>query len=180
MKTRLFTRIPGMTLAGLLMLTGIGVLGFGAAAHADGGGKLEGNWLMETTLVNCATGDPLPIPGNPFPALHTYMRGGTVLDSGASPPRAPGGTRSAAHGIWERTGAQTFRERFHSFSFDAAGVHVSTAEVTFERRLIQGNHAEPDEIIGTGTGKFFTPTGVLVGEACAKDRARRDAFEDWA
>ena len=80
----------------------------------------------------------------------------------SSPPSAPGGTRTSAHGIWERTGAQTFRERFHSFSFDAEGVHVSTAEVTFERTLIQGKHAELDEIIGMGTGKFFSPTGELV------------------
>ena len=28
---------------------------------------------MEATLVDCATGAPLPISGNPFPALHTYM-----------------------------------------------------------------------------------------------------------
>jgi hypothetical protein len=56
-------------------------------------------------------------------------------------------------------------------------VHVSTAEVTFERTLIQGKHAELDEIIGTGTGKFFSPTGELVGQACVKDRGRRDAFE---
>ena len=39
MKTRLFTPIPGMTLAGLLTLTGVGVLGFGPVAHADGGGS---------------------------------------------------------------------------------------------------------------------------------------------
>jgi len=178
MKTRLLTQLSGMTLAVLLALTVGQALVVGAEARAAGGGTLEGNWLMESTLVNCATGDPLPIPGNPFPSLHTYMRGGTVLDSGASPPSAPGGTRSSAHGIWERTGAQTFRERFHSFSFDAAGVHVSTAEVTFERSLIQGKHGEPDKSIGTGTAKFFTPTGDLVGEACIKDRGRRDAFEE--
>ena len=81
------------------------------------------------------------MPGNPFPALHTYMRGGTMLDSGASPPPPPPSTavtRSTAHGIWEHTGGQTFRERFRFFSFDAAGVHVSTTEVTVERSLIQG------------------------------------------
>ncbi len=42
MKTRLFTRLPGMTLAGLLTLTGVGVLGFGPAAQAEDGGKFEG------------------------------------------------------------------------------------------------------------------------------------------
>ena len=177
MKTTPHTQVPGMTLAVLLALTVGQALLVGPEARAAGGGTLEGNWLMEDTLVDCATGAPLPIPGNPFPSLHTYMPGGTVVDSGASPPSVPG-TRSSAHGIWERTGPQTFRERFHSFSFDAAGVHVSTAEVTFERSLVQGRHAEPDEIIGTGTAKFFTPTGVLVGEACIKDRGRRDVFDE--
>jgi hypothetical protein len=181
MQTKLWTAIPGMTLAVLLALTVGQTLVVGPEARAAGGGKLEGTWLMEATLVNCATGDPLPIPGNPFPALHTYMRGGTMLDTGASPPPPPPSTavtRSTAHGIWERTGGQTFRERFRIFSFDAAGVHVSTTEVTVERSLIQGNNAEADEIIGAGTAKFFTPAGVLVGEGCNEDRGRRVAFEE--
>jgi hypothetical protein len=110
--------------------------------------------------------------------VHTYLRGGTVLDIGAAPPVAPVVTRSTAHGIWERTGHGTFRERFHSFSFNAAGVHVLTAEVAFTRSLIQGEHAETDEIIGIGTGKFFTPTGVLLVEGCAEDRGRRFTFEE--
>ncbi len=86
MKMKLLPQIPGMTLAVMLTLTVGQALVVGPEAHAAGGGKLEGTWLMEATLVDCATGAPLPIPGNPFPALHTYMRGGTMLDSGASPP----------------------------------------------------------------------------------------------
>lgn len=85
MKMRLLTQIPGMTLAVMLMMAVAQGLVFGPMAQAEGGGELEGTWLMEATLVNCATGDPLPIPGNPFQALHTYMRGGTMLDTGASP-----------------------------------------------------------------------------------------------
>ena len=178
MKMRLLTQIPGMTLAVMLALTVGQALVVGPEARAAGGGKLEGTWLMEATRVDCATGAPLPIPGNPFPALHTYMRGGTMLDSGAGFPRPPAVTRSTAHGIWEHTGGQTFRERFRLFGFDAAGVHVSTTEVTVERSLIQGNDAEADEIIGAGTAKVFTPAGVLVGEGCNEDRGRRVAFED--
>ena len=67
----------------VLALTAGQALVVGPEARAAGGGTLEGNWLMESTLVNCATGDPLPIPGNPFPAVHTYLRGGTALDIGA-------------------------------------------------------------------------------------------------
>jgi hypothetical protein len=102
------TQLPSMTLAVLLALTVGQALVVGPEARAAGGGKLEGNWLMESTIVNCATGDPLPIPGNPFPSLYTYMRGGTVLDSGASPPSAPGGPRSSAHVIWECRALRSF------------------------------------------------------------------------
>jgi hypothetical protein len=168
MKTRLLTPLSGMTLAILLALTVGQALMVGPEARAAGGGTLEGNWLMESTLVNCATGDPLPIPGNPFPALHTYMRGGTVLDSGASPPAALGGTRSSAHDIWKRTGTQTFRERFHSFSFDADGVHMSTAEVTFERSLLPGAQAEMDEIIGTGTPSSLLPLAISLEKGASR------------
>ena len=71
MQTKLRTWSSGMTLAVLLALTVGQTLVVGLEARAAGGGKLEGTWLMEATLVNCATGAPLPIPGNPFPALHT-------------------------------------------------------------------------------------------------------------
>ena len=100
MKTRPLPQLSGMTLTVLLALTVGPAPVVTPEARAAGGGKLQGNWLMESAIVNCATGDPLPIPGNPFPSLHTYMPGGTVLDSGASPPSAPGGTRSSltAHG----------------------------------------------------------------------------------
>jgi hypothetical protein len=181
MQTSLLTRLPSMTLAVMLTLVVAQGLVFSPEAHAAGGGKLEGTWLMEVTIVNCTTGAPLPIPGNPFPALHTYMRNGMMLRTGAPPPPAPPSTAvalSTAHGIWEHTGGQTFRERFRFFSFNAAGVHVSTSEITVERSLIQGNNAETDEIIGAGTGKFFTPTGMLVGEGCTEDRGRRVAFEE--
>ena len=178
MKLRLLTQIPGMTLAVMLMLVVAQELGGGPEARAAAGGKLEGTWLLESTLVDCATGHPLPIPGNPFPSLHTYLRGGTMLDSGASPPRVPGGTRTSAHGIWKRTGAHTFRVHAHSFGFDAEGVHVLTVEVTFERSLIQGKHAETDEIIGVGTAKIFAPTGEQVGTGCVNDRGRHDAFDE--
>jgi hypothetical protein len=175
MQTTRFTRLPGMTLAVMLMLVGAQGLEGGPEAQAGDRGKLEGTWLIETTRVNCDTREPLLAP---FPSVHTYLRGGTVLDIGAAPPLDPVVTRSAAHGIWERTGDRTFCECFHSFSFNAAAMHVLTVEVTFTRSLLQGKHAETDEIIGIGTGKFFTPAGVLVGEGCAEDRGRRFMFEE--
>jgi hypothetical protein len=179
MKWKWLTQIPGMTFAVMLALVVAQGLVFGLVAQAKGSSKLEGTWLMESTIVNCDTGDSLPIPGNPFPSLHTYMRDGTVLDSGASPPRSPGGTRTAAHGIWEHTGDHTFRERFYSFSFGAEGQHILTVEVTFERTLIQGEHSEDDEIIGVGSAKFFVPTSDdPPGLGCVRDTGQRVTFQE--
>jgi len=172
MQIRQCTQLPGMTLAVMLALMVIHGLVCGPEAQAQGSRGLEGTWLFEATLVDCDTGESLPIPVNPFPVLHTYLPGGTMLDSAAE------ATRSAAHGIWERTGNRTFRERFRFFSFDATGAHVSTVEITVERSLIRGENAETDEVIGVGTAKFFDPAGVLVGEGCNKDSGRRFVFED--
>src|SRR5262245_12134600 len=101
MQTTRFTRLPGMTLAFMVMLVVAPGLGVGPEAQAGDRGKLEGTWLIETTRVHCDTREPLLAP---FPSVHTYLRGGTVLDIGAAPPVAPVVTRSTAHGIWERTG----------------------------------------------------------------------------
>jgi hypothetical protein len=170
-----------MMLAVMLTLTVGQVLGVGPMAYAEDSRGLEGTWHFEATLVDCATGDPLPIPGNPFPALHTYLRGGSMLDSAASPPPPPPGTavtRSTAHGIWERTGAKTFREHFRIFGFDAAGVYVSRTDVTITRRLRQGEDPAADRLIGNGTARFFDANGVLTGEGCNTDRGRRLQFAE--
>ena len=96
MKTRLFTRLPGMTLAGLLTLTGVGVLGFGPEARAAGGG-LEGTWLNEVKIVTC--------PPAPFAviatvqSMTTYMRGGILVEGGGPATPPPAVSRSAGHGI---------------------------------------------------------------------------------
>jgi len=70
MQTSLLTRLPSMTLAVMLTLVVAQGLVFSPEAHAAGGGKLEGTWLMEVTIVNCTTGAPLPAsimsPATPF------------------------------------------------------------------------------------------------------------------
>jgi hypothetical protein len=53
--------------------------------------------LLQVTFVDCATGAPTAT----FPALHIYMRGGTMLDTGA--PLLPPDTllRSVGHGRFD-------------------------------------------------------------------------------
>ena len=81
MKMRLLTQIPGMTLAVMLTLVVAQGLVFGPEAHAAGG-RVRRHLAPRVDPRDCATGHPLPIPGNPFPSLHTYLRAGTTRAAG--------------------------------------------------------------------------------------------------
>jgi hypothetical protein len=140
MNTRLFARIPGMTLAGLLTLTGVGLLGFGPAAHADDGDKFEGTWLNAVTIVTCPPAPRVVI--NTFQSMTTYMRGGILIEGGGPPTPPPAVSRSAGHGIWERTGDHTFRLFFRFHSFDNLGRLVRITEVISNPELIRGDNPE--------------------------------------
>ena len=185
MKTRLFTQIPGMTLAVMLTLTGVGVLGFGPAARAAGGEKLEGTWLNEVKIVTC--------PPAPFAviatvqSMTTYMRGGILVEGGAPP--APAVSRSAGHGIWERTGHHSFRVFFRAHFFDNLGRRVRIIEVTSHPSLINGDNPETPDVLepyylsGDGTDKItnINPADgsvINVIEGCNEATSRPILFED--
>lgn len=175
-----------MTLAGLLTLTGVGVLGFGAAAHAEGGGKFEGTWLNEVKIVTCP-----PAPHTvlaTFESMITYIRGGILIEGGGPATPPPAVSRSAGHGIWERTGHHTFRAFFRAHSFDNLGRLVRITEVTTNPELIQGDNpetpdVEPYYLSGEGTNKItnINPvdgTVINVTEGCNEATSRPVLFED--
>ena len=87
MKTKLFTRISGMTLVGVLTLAGGTVLGFGPATQEEGGRTLEGTWLNEVKIVTCAPA-PFAVIAT-VQSMTTYMRGGILIEGGG-PPAPPG------------------------------------------------------------------------------------------
>lgn len=183
MKTRLFTRLPGMTLAGLLTLTGVGVLGFGPAAQAEGGG-IEGTWLSEVKIVSCPAPD---VVFATFQSMTTFMRGGTLLEGGAPP--FPAVSRSPGHGIWERTSGHTFRDFFRFHNFDNLGRRVSIVEVTAHLSLIKGDNPETPDVLepyylsAEGTTKItnLNPVDgrvINVIEGCSEGTLRPVLFED--
>ena len=175
MKTRLFTRISGMTLIGVLTLAGVRVLGFGSATEAESRGPLEGTWLNEVKIVTCP---PAPFAViTTFQSMTTYMRGGTLLEGGGPPAPPPAVTRSAAHGIWERAGHHSFLLFFRFHSFDNLGRRVRITEVTSRPRLIQGDNPETPDFVepyylsgeGTNTVTNLNPVdGSVIGvtEGC--------------
>lgn len=177
MKTKLFTRISGMTLVGVLALAGGTVLGFGSAPNEKGGRTLEGTWLNEVQIVTC--------PPAPFAviataqSMTTYIRDGILIEGGGPAAPPPAVSRSAGHGIWERTGGHTFLLFFRSHSFDNLGRRVRITEVTSHPSLIQGDNPDTPDVVepyylsGDGTNRItnLNPvdgTVISVTEGCNK------------
>jgi hypothetical protein len=185
MQTRRFTRLPGMTLAVMLTLLVGQAPVFG---HDDSAGReprtLEGTWLSEVKVGPC------PLPPNPmtFQTMATYMRGGLLIEGGAPP--FPAVSRSAGHGIWERTGRHTFRAFLRFHSFDNLGRRVRINEVTTHLNLIKGDNPETPDVLepyylsveGTNTITNLNPndgTVILpVIEGCSEATSRPVLFED--
>jgi hypothetical protein len=123
-----------------------------------------------------------------FQSLITYMRGGILIEGGSPPTPPPAVSRSAGHGIWERTGHHTFRVFFRSHSFDTLGRLVRITEVTTNPELIQGDNpetpdVEPYYLSGDGTNKItnLNPvdgTVLNVTEGCNEATSRPLLFEN--
>ena len=93
--------------------------------HADYrswfGLSIVGSWEVEVTVRQNAVDCPnsTPVGGvNPFPALNTFHEGGTISETGS---RSPPSRRSPGHGIWQRTGRNSYAARVRFQSFDANG-----------------------------------------------------------
>jgi len=157
--------------------------------HDDREGRehrtLEGTWLNEVKIVTCPPAPHAVIAA--FQSMTTYMRGGTLLEGGAPP--FPAVSRSAGHGIWERTRGHTFRVFFRFHSFDDLGRRVSIVEVTTHPSLIKGDNPETPDVLepyylsGEGTNRItnLNPvdgTVINVTEGCNEATSRPVLFED--
>jgi hypothetical protein len=178
MKTRLLTQLPGLALAVLLTLL------VGSAGANDG--KLEGTWLNEVKIVTCPPAPFAVIAA--FPSMSTYMRGGILIEGGGPPTPPPAVSRSAGHGIWERTDHRTFRIFFRYHGFDNLGRRVRIVEPTVDQSIINGDNPETPDVVepyylsAKGTTKItnINPVDgtVIVTQGCVEAISRPILFED--
>lgn len=187
MKTRLFIRFPSMALAGLLILTVVGILGFGPEAKAEGRGKFEGTWINDVKIVTCPPAPHIEIAA--LQTMTTYMRGGTLIEGSGPATPPPAISRGAGHGIWERTGGHALRTFFRSHFFDNLGRLVRIVEVSSSQDLMRGDNPDTVDIIepyylsGDGTSKItnLNPVDgsvIDVTEGCNEAISRPMLFED--
>lgn len=127
---------------------------------------LEGAWNFQVTLRNCQTGAALRPP---FPAMNTFMRGGTMQEFGIG----SGLLRSPGHGIWTyNSGSYTNTLQF--FRFNADGTYAGTQKVRREIELSRfGNPLFGSNLTATSTVEIFNPNGVLIATGCATETATR-------
>jgi len=166
------TRKPwvGGVLLSLLVLSGM--LCFSPVTRVRGdepGGtepearKLEGTWRVQVTLRDCDTDAAL---GNPFAAMVTFARGGTLTsaDGGFNPAlRGPG------HGIWNHRGGHTYSALTEAFLFNSSGVWIGTQRL---RQTIEIG-ADADEFKATISAQILAPGGNVLFSGCATSVGRR-------
>lgn len=123
---------------------------------------LEGTWRVEITLLNRQTGEPLR---DPFPALATFARGGTVT---TSDDRLSPTARGAGHGVWWRTQGRTFAAITEAFLFGPTGA------LSARQRLVQ-----LIDLDGSGTefeakvsSTILNTSGQVVAVGCARSVGR--------
>jgi hypothetical protein len=154
-----------------------------AQSQSKSSNRLVGPWLVQVTLTDCATGNPLP--GAPFNSLVTFNQGGTVAESTGALGFAPG-QRSTGHGTWRHIEGRTYRQRMLALinfstppnlpgipGFNPAlpigpGFFAGTAIVNQKLTLADADHAS-----SYGTNEFFKTNGESYRSGCSRAVAVR-------
>jgi hypothetical protein len=173
MKTRILKSFYGLALVSVLTLAGATFLRPAQDVRAQGpddsgqaesqARKLEGTWRVQVTIRDCQTGEALQFPGNPFPALVTFARGGTLTSADSTL------LRSAGHGVWSHTGGHTYRAVSEAFLFNLAGFRTGTQRLTQLIEIVD----DPEEFKASVSGEILGLDGNLIQTACATSVGRR-------
>lgn len=134
--------------------------------HPDSQAKasktLTGTWLLTITPDE---------PGAPsFPGLYTFTSDGIALFSSVGPPIP--GLGNPGHGVWEKTGANTFAVTWKQFTFDdiftTNGSLVARSNITL---------TGADTFTSQDTVKIFDLDGNLVLTLSGFTQGRRMKIE---
>ena len=89
---------------------------FAAEPDRCSGARSQEEALAARTIVGTFNLVIMPDGGDPFPGFTTFHADGTAFFSSAGPPLPALG--NPGHGVWTRTGPNTFRGHFEQMTFD--------------------------------------------------------------
>lgn len=163
MKSNIVRLAGGILLAALIVSTpALGLVSAQDLKIKNGGGRLEGTWDAQVTLRNCQTDAEI----RTFASIGTFMSGGTMLDSTSGIPQA---RKTPGHGIWSHVGANIYRFKFKSFSFDPSGNFSGWTIINHEANL----NPSADAYESAGTAEVYSPNGILLFIGCSTTTATR-------
>jgi hypothetical protein len=123
----------------------------------QGNADVVGTWQVLRQGVDCATG---ALRGQPFPALMTFNRGGTLIAYANAPGSSP--FDSPEFGTWVKQGSRTYRARDVSYGYDENGVFAARAELTATVTL----DAKGKSFTYKATLDFFGADGNFLFSIC--------------
>lgn len=160
--------VVGVGLAGVLLMTS-GSIGRAQSSPSASKKGIQGTWLVQVTLRNCATSAPL----GSFNSIVTFHHGGTMSETTSSPAFAIG-QRSPGHGNWTSEGRHRSRQRMiNLINFDTAanlpgtpgfnpslpvtpGFFAGWSTITHTGELSDENHGT-----SAGTNEFYKSDGTV-------------------
>jgi len=154
------------------LLAGVGGPALARSNSSDSSGlRIEGTWLVQVTLRNCATGAPL----GSVNSIVTFAPGGTLIETPGGVTFAPG-QRSDGQGFWRHAAGHTYTQRFVALiRFDtpptpptSPGFLAGWQTVTHTVEL-----ADSDNLSSNGTNEFFDLNGNLYRSGCSTAVGRR-------
>jgi hypothetical protein len=178
MQTTRFGAVIGMALVVALLL---GAPASAAGQSADSSAGLVGSWLVEVTLRDCTTNQPM----GSFASLVTFHRGGTVNDSTSAPAFAIG-QRTLGHGVWSHLGAQTYRQEMAALilfstapNLPALPGYDPSKPITpgFQAGLATVSHTvtlqDATHLSSVGTNAFYDTSGSQYRSGCSTATGQR-------
>jgi hypothetical protein len=126
--------------------------------------RLEGTWQAQTTIVNCQTGTVM----ENFSKFVSFNSGGTAQEVSSSTL-----FRSAALGIWERNGWDSFRYLLRFFRFNPDGTPAGSVRAVWE-----GEFTNSNSYVAEATVQIIAPNGTVVATICGTETASRLEMPD--
>jgi hypothetical protein len=131
-------------------------------AQRNGGGRLEGAWNTQVSIIDCQSGNVIFT----FANMPVFMAGGTMVESTTSTAPA---LRTQGEGVWRHTTGNNYVFRFKSFSFNAQNVFTGWMIIQADASL----DSTGDAYTSSATIEVYNPNGVLVGTGCATTAGTR-------
>jgi len=168
------SKTRGMITLGLMvtLLGGVGSLALAQSSNsASDALRIEGTWLVQVTLRNCATGAAL----SSVNSIVTFAPGGTLIETPGGTGFAPG-QRSDGQGSWSHTAGNTYAQRFVALiRFDtppnpptSPGFLAGWQTVTHTVELVDSQN-----LSSRGTNEFLDSNGNVYRSGCSTAVGRR-------